>query len=250
MCFLIAVFCITDSATCSSEPIAIDFAMNFLSSLVECGDIPSIVYTMIWHENPSLLTQLEISDCGMTTADATDTLGSLKAGDSAIEEITCAALLDNDGSLDISALFDCTGRLNRVALLSTPVSMGNSDLWDNIGGYCFLAPVARDGTCGNLVPGNAGASVVGSTLCCLSDKATTGGITCAGLLGINGSLGNPAMLDCTGRLDRAALLSTLLSMGNADVCNYDTLGGCAMSSMARGGTCGGLVAGSVGSPLS
>ena len=29
-----------------------------------------------------------------------------------------------------SALFDCTNRLNRVALLITPLSMGNSDLWD------------------------------------------------------------------------------------------------------------------------
>ena len=229
MCFLIAVFCSTDSATCSSEPIAIEFAMHFLSSLFECGDITSIVYTMIWHENPSLLTQLEISDCGMTAADATDALGSLTAGDSAIEEITRAALLDNDGSLGNSALFDCTGKLNRVALLSTPVPMGNSYPWDNTTGYCFLSPVARGGTCGNPVPGNIGASVVGSILCCLSDKATTGGITCAGLLGINDSLGNPAVLDCTGRLDRAALLSTLVSMGNADVCNNDTLGGCPMS---------------------
>ena len=69
------------------------------------------------------------------------------------------------------------------------------------------------------------------------------------------SLGNPAVLDCTCRLDRAALLSTLVSMGNADVCNNNTLGGCPMSSMARGGICGALVAGSVGasvvgSPLS
>ena len=133
--------------------------------------------------------------------------------------------------------------------------MDNSDVWDNTVGYCFLSPVARGGTCGEPVPGNAGASVVGSTLCCLSDKTTTGGITCAGLLGINGSLGNPAVLDCTGRLDRAVLLSTLVSMDNADICNNDTLGGCPMSSLARGGTCGGLVAGSVGanvvgSPLS
>ena len=68
-----------------------------------------------------MLTQLEISDCSMTTADATDALGSLTAGDSAIEEITPAGLLDNDGSLGSSALFDCTGRWNKVALLSTPV---------------------------------------------------------------------------------------------------------------------------------
>jgi len=67
---------------------------------------------MIWHENPSLLTQIEINDCGMTAADATDTLGSLTAGDSALQEITRAALLDYDGSLGNSTLFDCTGRLN------------------------------------------------------------------------------------------------------------------------------------------
>ena len=72
--------------------------MNFLSSPVECGDIPSIVETVIWHENPSLLIQLENSDCGVTAADATDTLGSLTAGDSAIEEITDVALLGDNGS--------------------------------------------------------------------------------------------------------------------------------------------------------
>ena len=49
--------------------------------------------------------------------------------------------------------------------------------------------------------------------------------------------------------------STLVPMGNADVCDNNTLGDCPMSSMARGGTCGGLVADSagasvVGSPLS
>ena len=212
MCLLIAVFCITDSAICSSEPIAIDFAMHFLSSLIEYEDIPTIVYTMIWHENPSLLTQLEISDCGMTAVDATDTLGSLTADDSPIEEITCAALLDNDDSLGNSAVFDWTGRLNGVALLSTLVSMGNSDIWDNTVGYCFLSPVARGGTSGNPVAGNAGASDVGSLFCCLSDKATTGRITCASLLDINGSLGNPTVLDCTGRQDSAALLSTLVPM--------------------------------------
>ena len=68
-------------------------------------------------------------------------------------------------------------------------------------------------------------------------------------MGINGSLGNPTVLDCTGRLDRAALLSTLVSMGNADVCNNNTLGGSLMSSMARGGACGGLVASSVGASI-
>ena len=77
------------------------------SPIDECGNIPSIVYTMIWHENPSLLTQIEIRECGMTAADATNNLGSLTADDSALEEITRAALLDNDGSLDNSAVFDC-----------------------------------------------------------------------------------------------------------------------------------------------
>ena len=95
MCFLVEVSCITESAICSSKLIAIDFAMNLLSLLIECGDIPSIVYTTIWDENPSLLTQRGSIDCRMTT------------------------------------VLDCTGRLNRVALLNIPLSTGNN----NIGGY-------------------------------------------------------------------------------------------------------------------